>query len=51
MESEKNSTALRDICVLLSVYALWELSAWLTKKRLLREHPKARGVPLVRARN
>jgi len=51
MESEKNSTALRDIAVLLTVYALWELSAYLTKRRLLREHPKARGVPLVRPRS
>ena len=45
--SEQNSTALRDICVLLSVYALWELSAWLTKRKLLRNHPKKRGVPLA----
>ena len=46
-QSEQNSTAVRDICVLLSVYALWELSAWLTKRKLLRQHPKKRGVPLA----
>jgi hypothetical protein len=44
--SAKNATALRDAAVLLLVYALWELVARLTKRRLLRAHPKARGVPL-----
>jgi hypothetical protein len=43
----KNATALRDVCILLCVYALWEFSAWLTKRRLLRAHPKKRGVPLA----
>ena len=46
----KNSTALRDVAVLLLVYGLWELSAYLTKRRLLRAHPKARGVPMPAGR-
>jgi hypothetical protein len=44
----KNSTAVRDICVLLCVFAIWELTAWCTKRRLLRAHPKKKGVPLAR---
>ena len=45
--SAKNSTALRDVAVLQCVYALWELATRLTKRRLLRAHPKQRGVPLA----
>ena len=45
--SAKNSTALRDVAVLLLVYALWEVATRLTRRRLLREHPKKRGVPLA----
>jgi hypothetical protein len=44
--SAKNSTALRDVAVLLLVYALWEVATRVTRRRLLREHPKKRGVPL-----
>lgn len=45
--SAKNSTALRDVAILLAVYALFELATRLQKRRLLRAHPKKRGVPLV----
>jgi hypothetical protein len=45
--SAKNSTALRDLAVLLLVYALWEVAARLQRRALLKAHPKKRGVPLA----
>ena len=45
--SAKNSTALRDLGVLLLVYAVWEVATRLTRRRLLKAHPKKRGVPLA----
>lgn len=44
--SGKNSTALRDLSVLVLVFAVWELAAWLIKRSLLQRHPKKKGVPL-----
>ena len=44
--SAKNSTALRDLTILVLVYAAWELAAWAIKRSLLRRHPKKKGVPL-----
>lgn len=41
--SAKNSTALRDLSLMLVVFALWELVAYLLKRKLLRDHPKRKG--------
>jgi len=41
----KNADALPALALLLLCYALWELSAWLTRRRLLKAHPKRRQRP------